>query len=219
MGTREVQAEIIRKIQTKNIVGNVRNFVPKLEGEAQVSEIVPLFQVYGHANGTRRGESEGRPWVGLVGRFEAVNITQTKDEKTGELVTDGRVFAAPQCFLPEPMASMLAEQLDQLIQDTDDQDKPIFVDGKPKMVRAVDSLEFAFQIGVKATKTPIGYEYTTSPIVKPGGADPLADLRTRIPALQAPEPAKPEAAPEPVKTEAAKPETVADTKAAGGKRR
>jgi hypothetical protein len=178
----EVNAEIVRKVQAKNVIGNVKRFLPELGKDGDpTGAVTPLFQVYGHANGTRRGEGDNGPWVALEGRFEAVNIT-----KDAEGNTDGRVFAGPECFLPEPMQSMIAGELEKTEPETGDDGKPVMIDGKPKMRRVVDSLEFAFEIGVKRTKTPIGYEYTTKPLIKHGGADPLADLRKKIPALAGP---------------------------------
>jgi hypothetical protein len=175
----ELNAEIARKLQAKSIVGNVKKFVPKLgDDDKPTKAVAPLFQIWGHAHSVKRGESDYGPYVGLLGRFEAINITTDKDGKV-----DGTVFAGPQCFLPEPMASMLAEQLEAMTEEKDADGKVVLVDGKPKMRRLVDSLEFAFEIGVKATETVVGYEYTTRPIIKPGGADPLAELRKRIPGL------------------------------------
>lgn len=177
-------AEIARKLQVRVIVGNVKRHVPDVGSDGKPDgTITPLFQIYGHASGTKRGETDGRPWVGLTGRFEAVNITPKVNKDTGEVVAgeiDGRVFTGPVAFLPEPMASMLAEQLEATEPELDADKKPVMVNGVPKMRRLVDSLEFAFEIGVKATETPIGYEYTTKPIIKPGGADPLANLRSKV---------------------------------------
>lgn len=182
MSEQEINAEIVRKVSAKNVVGNVKRFVPAFGKDGQpTTAVMPLFEVYGHAHSVKRGSSDFGGYVALIGRFEAVNITKDADGNT-----DGRIFAGPQCYLPEPMQSMLAEQLEATENEKDSDGKPVLVDGKPKTRRVVDSLEFAFRIGVKATNSPIGYEYTTSPIVKPGGADPLADLRKKIPALTGP---------------------------------
>ncbi len=69
--------------------------------------------------------------------------------------------------------------------DTDDN---VLLDseGEPRKKRVTDSVQFAYEIGVKPTDSPIGYEYVTTPIVEPGGADPLADLRSKLPKLPAP---------------------------------
>jgi hypothetical protein len=127
----------------------------KIKEFAKTKTGTAIFQVYGMAHKVRRGESDNGPWVGLVGRFEAVRIE------------DGVLYAATQCFLPEPMSSMIAEELDG------GEDSP-------------DSVQFAFEIGVKKSDSPVGYEYTTKPVIEAGGADPLADLRKQLPKLPAP---------------------------------
>ena len=190
-------AEIARKLQAKAIVGNVKKFVPALDDSGNpTTTVTPLFQIWGHASDVKRGEGDHGPWVALLGRFEAINLTMkkvtTKNEAGAEVVTesqDGRMFAGPMCFLPEPMNSMLATQLEAVEQETDADGKGVLVNGEPKMRRLVDSLEFAFEIGVRATATPVGYEYTTKPIIKAGGADPLAALRRRVLAPQLAPPA------------------------------
>lgn len=172
---------LARKLSAKTITGgNVRKamILDKVNKDdandagntdAEKPRVTKLFQVWGHAYQTKRGSGDNGPWVSLIGRFEAVNLA------------DGVISTAPQCFLPEPAASMLATQLEA-------------TDGAGK--RLTESLEFAFEIGVKPTATAIGYEYVTTPIVKPGGADPLANLRAKIPALAAlPKPEAPAAAP------------------------
>lgn len=172
---------LARKLSAKTITGgNVRKFMildkankddPNDAGNTDPAKprVTKLFQVWGHAYQTKRGSGDNGPWVSLIGRFEAVNLS------------DGVISTAPQCFLPEPAASMLATQLEA----HDDAGK-----------RLTESLEFAFEIGVKPTETAIGYEYVTTPIVKPGGADPLSSLRAKIPALMAlPKPEAPAAPP------------------------
>lgn len=48
----------------------------------------PLYRVVGIANGTKSGEGDNGPWVGLTGMFQATNI------ETGE------IFSSAVCFLP-----------------------------------------------------------------------------------------------------------------------
>lgn len=143
--------EVLRKISAKTVMAGASQ---KIGDFAKNKNATGIFQVYGMAHKVRRGESDNGPWLGLVGRFEAVRIE------------DGETFAAPQCFLPEPMSSMIAEELD--------------VEDGP------DSVQFAFEIGVKKSDSPVGYEYTTKPVIEAGGADPLADLRKQLPALPKP---------------------------------
>lgn len=172
----EVTADLARKLTAKGIVGNVRRFVPKFGDDGKpTGEIAPLYEIYGQANGTKRGEGDNGPWVALLGRFEAVNITRDEDGNA-----DGSVQAAPVAFLHEPVSTMLAQELERMEPEKDADGKPVMVNGEPKLRRAVDSVEFAFRVGVKATESTVGYEYVVTPIIKHGGADPLADLRKRV---------------------------------------
>lgn len=159
--------QIIRKISARHIVGNVKAIAPRENEDGSIpKDIIPLYRVFGQANSVKKGESDNGPWTALVGRFEAINIVP--DKETGEI--NGSTFVATQCFLPEPTNSMLA---DELLREED---------GK----RVVESIEFAFEVGVKAAKTSIGYEYTCIPLIERAGADPLAALRERVVALPSP---------------------------------
>ena len=133
-------SSLIRKISAKSVCGKIE--VPK--------KATRLFSVFGQATKTKSGTTDYGAWTALVGRFEAVNI------ETGE------VFQAPQCFLPEPLNTMIAEAL----QETDE-------DGN----RVNDAIGFSVEVGVKPSDVPIGYEYTTKENVKADTADPLAALR------------------------------------------
>lgn len=185
-GTGAPDAEIARKLQARTIVGNIKKWVPDLDDKGEPTGTVqPLYQIWGHANATKRGETDFGMYVALVGRFEAIRVTPKVNKDTGEVMDeiDGTMFAGPICFLPEPMASMLASELEAEEPERDAAGQVVMVNGQPKMKRVVDALEFAFEIGVKATKTAVGYEYTTKPLIKQTGADPLANLRKRIPLM------------------------------------
>ena len=133
-------SNLIRKISAKSICGKVE--VPK--------KATALFVVFGIATKTRSGQSDYGPWTALVGQFEATNI------ETGE------ISQAPQCFLPEPMNEMIANQLDE----TDDEGN-----------RITNSVQFSVEVGVKPADNAVGYEYTTKTVVESDAADPLAALR------------------------------------------
>ena len=143
--------EYPRKISAKTVMADASQSIRDF---AKTKTPSALFQVYGHANKVRRGESDNGPWIGLIGTFEAVRVE------------DGLVYQSAQCFLPEPMSSMIAETLDG--------------ENSP------ESVQFAFEVGVKKSDSPVGYEYVTKPIVESTGADPLADLRKQLPALPKP---------------------------------
>jgi len=56
----------------------------------------------------------------------------------------------------------------------------------------VESVQFALEIGIKPSKSPVGYDYTVKPLVESAENDPLADLRGKL-SLPAPK-SEPEAA-------------------------
>ena len=79
---------------------------------------------------------------------------------------DGAVFKGVQLFLPEPLNSIMADKLRE---------------------EDVEEIQFAVNIGIKPSETPIGYEYTCETVVDADEADPLAQLRTQaLPQLTAP---------------------------------
>ena len=137
----------IRKISAANVCGKIPN--PPEKG------VKPLLQVIGRASGYRTGEKDHgdgpKPWWGLTGVFEAINI------ETGE------IFNAPECFLPEPFGSAIANQLK---------------DGNAK------SVDFAFELGIKDTDKNVRYEWVCKPLADPSESDPLDSLRGRVPGLQ-----------------------------------
>jgi len=136
-------SSLVRKISAKSVCGKLEK--PK--------EQTALFIVGGIATKTKRGQSDFGEWAALVGQFEATNI------ETGE------VFVGPQCFLPEPLNSMMAASLDE----TDEEGN-----------RTNASVQFAVEVGYKPADTATGYEYTTKEIVKSDSADPLAALREEM---------------------------------------
>jgi hypothetical protein len=144
----------VRKLSAKTIMGKIKkDWIPE-KGST------PLFQVIGQTYGIREGEGEYGKWTALVGTFEAINL------KTGEF------FSGPECFLPEPFNSMIANQL--------------------KGEGAVKAVDFAFEVGLKppGPDSTVQYEYTCKPINDPKQGDPLKELRARLPkfaALPAPD--------------------------------
>ncbi len=136
-------SNLVRKISAKSVCG-------KLEKPTKATS---LFIVGGIANKVKRGSSDYGDWAALVGQFEATNI------ETGE------VFVGPQCFLPEPLNSMMAATLDE-------------TDAEGERVNA--SVQFAVEVGYKKADTATGYEYTTKEIVSADAADPLAAIREEM---------------------------------------
>lgn len=119
---------------------------------------VPVWRVIGIARSTREGSGDNGPWTCLVGTFEATVLT-------GE--NKGEVFQSPKLFLPQPMDQILYESL---------------------QAEDADAIEFALEVGIERDDSAaVGYVYTTKPLIEGRQADPLADLRGSVPALQAPE--------------------------------
>jgi len=81
---------------------------------------------------------------------------------------DGEVFGAGQCLLPDCVSDQLAATV---------------------MQESVNSVDFAFDIGVKPAENPIGYEYYGKSLVDVSETDPLAALEKSITAAL-PAPAK-----------------------------
>lgn len=147
--TDEVEVTPARKLSPKTIWGKVKRVDIPEKG------VKPLYTIIGQAMGVRKGEGDFGPWVALVGTFEAVN-TDT-----------GEVTAGPECFLPEPFNSMIANKL--------------------QGEGAAHAIDFAFEVGIKAAPeddpTRVPYEYTCKPIQDPTAGDPLKALRSRLPKL------------------------------------
>lgn len=157
--------QIIRKISAPRVIGNVKAFAPRPGQDGSIPrDVVPLYRVFGSANDVRTGNSDNGPFTALKGRFEAVSLVP--DQETGEV--SGETFVAPECFLPEPTHSILVGELSGRDEN-----------GK----RVVESLDFAFEVGVKASKNPVGYEYVCVPLMEHAGSDPLAALRQKVAAL------------------------------------
>ena len=133
-------SNLIRKISPKNICG-------KLD---KPEKATALYHVIGIASGTKTGNSDYGQWIALKGQFEATNVA------TGE------VSAAPICFLPEPLNSMIAAKLDETDKDGN---------------QVNSSVQFAVEVGYKPADNAYGYEYTTKEIIESDQADPLAALR------------------------------------------
>jgi hypothetical protein len=79
--------KVVRKIQAKGLVGNVKD-----------AEEGTLYTVVGKATGLKGGESNYGPWECLKGDF----IAQTND---------GEQYRGSQLFLPEIAHDMVAHQL------------------------------------------------------------------------------------------------------------
>ncbi len=112
-----------------------------------------LFTVIGIANGVKTGQSTYGEWVALTGQFEGQNLES------------GEAFMAPQAFLPEPINGLIAAK----VRTPDENGQPV-------------SVRFAVEVGIKPSKSTLGYEYTVRELIDASENDPLADLRKSLPA-------------------------------------
>lgn len=139
--------QLIKKIGSKQVLGNVTKWVQdnlKGEGPEFVDGMTKdAFTVYGIAKGVKTGVSTYGEWTAFQGTFEGVNLI------TGE------AYAAVQCFVPEPLQSMLIEAM-----------------------KKASTIEFAFKVGVKRRDDlERGYEYVVTPLTETQEANPLAHLK------------------------------------------
>lgn len=142
--------QMLKKLGAKQILGDVKATVAAKCGKD--GAIYEAYSIYGHTNGVKTGVSTYGEWVAFVGQMEAINHVT------------GVVFAAVQCFIPEPLQSIIRGALAKL----DDDDK---------------SIEFAFTVSVKRRDDlKEGYEYLVKPHKQASENDPLEKLRNLIPA-------------------------------------
>ena len=142
------------------IVGKIST--AKIVGEIKGADLkgpVALMRTIGIANGYKTGKSTYGDWTAFKGSFEC------------ERLSDGKTFVGSSLFLPPSVTEMIYTALQSNID---------------KESGEMQAVEFAFEIGVKPAKNPIGYEYTVKSLVKAAGADPLAALRNSVKALAAP---------------------------------
>lgn len=114
-------------------------------------EMTKLYTIYGKARSVRAGVSTFGEFHVLKGMFQAIRTE------------DGQEFMSAECFLPEPMHGHITNRYIAAAEKKED----------PPL------LEFAFDIFLKESKVPVGYEYVTVPIVQPEETNDLADLRSK----------------------------------------
>jgi hypothetical protein len=163
--------QLLRKIVTKAVIGG--NITDKPEKPRA------LYSVIGVVNAIKPDKTNYGAFYRLHGAFEAVNYA------------DGEVFKSGQCILPEPVGSLIGAALLDLQKKNTRKVEHTDKDGKKTTEEVVDPLDarFAYEIGIKPNKTPMGFEYTAKPLVDIEQNDPLTALRGQIKALL-PAPAK-----------------------------
>lgn len=167
---------LLRKLTTKSIMG-ARPKPPEEE--------TFLYRVAGRVTGLRHGinTTDGKPWVGFTGNFQAQRA-------------DGKLFAAPQVFVVEPIQSMLADAIRR--QEADG---------------VVAVVEFGIDVFIQPDESSAtGYVYHAQPVLNPAESqDSLLDALNKTHALPAPVTEGDE------ESEAEKPKAAAKKKAAARK--
>lgn len=134
--------QLVKKLGAKQILGNVKQVVKdNCENDGDTYQ---AYTVYGVTNGIKTGMSNYGEWCAFQGTIEAVNHV------TGE------GFASTQCFIPEPLESIIKTALEDN-----------------------DAVEFAFVVHVKRRDDlKEGYEYIVVPRKEAQESNPLAHLKT-----------------------------------------
>lgn len=124
---------------------------------------VDLVRIYGIASGLafKADPKTGDIQTAVTGSFEGVNL------ETGEVYSSGVLW------LPGGIQELLVNAVDT--GETDKNDKPVY-----------NSVKFGFTISSVPATNPIGYSYTAEQLIDAAKNDPLADLRSEMPALPAP---------------------------------
>lgn len=147
-------ATALKKLSVKTVHGKIRqDEIPK-DGKT----VTPIMQIIGMATGVVSGDTDFGAYDKLIGQFEAVDLVS------------GELFTAPECFVPEPYNSMIAQKLKG-----------------SQNVPGVSAVEFAFEIGVMAPTEDqtVKYTYSTKVLRDASAGDPLETLRARVPRLAA----------------------------------
>lgn len=158
--------EILRKISTKTILGNLKKAV--MDGTTKLP--CDLFTIIGRASNLRVGEGDNGPWTALLGEFEAVRLS------------DGQAFLSSQCFIPGPAGELLVNQVRQFITEEIPVSSEEFKKHGKTYKTNGDVVELALIVGAKPNERPDGapYEFTVRPIVPVQKADALAALRDKM---------------------------------------
>lgn len=144
-------AEIIKKISAKTVCGKIKQEVLGKDGDDQ--DVIGFRErSLMRVIGVATGVRTGTTNFGEFVAFRGQ--FQATDLSTG------KEFRSSQCFLPDDVTGMIHAQL---------------ASGDTKAV------EFAFDIGIRPRDDlPIGYEYTSKPLLKPSENDPLTNLLAKL---------------------------------------
>lgn len=139
------EVTMLKKLGAKQVLGNIKaitNTMCEKDGDT-----CKAYTIFGQSNGVKTGVGTYGTWYAFQGQMEAINHVS------------GERFAAIQCFIPEPIQSMLLDAL-----------------------KDHEQIEFAFTVSVKRRDDlKEGYEYLVTPHKETRESDPLANLRGLIP--------------------------------------
>lgn len=136
---------MLKKLGAKQILGDVKKVVASACAEDGAT--AEVYSIYGVTNGIKTGTGTYGEWTAFQGTFEAINYAS------------GEKFAAIQCFIPEPLQTMIKAALAEN-----------------------DDVKFAFTVSVKRRDDlKEGYEYLVIPHKEAQANDPLEYLRSLIP--------------------------------------
>jgi len=136
---------MLKKLGAKQVLGDVKKVVASAcPSDGATADV---YSIYGVTNGVKTGTGTYGEWTAFQGKFEAINYTSSEK------------FAAIQCFIPEPLQTLIKSAL----QESDD-------------------VKFAFTVSVKRRDDlKEGYEYLVTPHSEAQANDPLEGLRALIP--------------------------------------
>lgn len=142
----------LKKITVRTVVGERLN---GFTGDEPTGTERIVMTVYGRADKLEPVEN-----VGLSGDISRFIRFRGDFSAYRGLVGEGEQFRSPAMILPETAATVLATLL-----RSDD----------------INSANFGFEVSIKKTATPIGYEFLTMALIEePADADPLSALASLI---------------------------------------
>ena len=144
--------EILKKITVKNCHGKK---LAAFDADAEIGTTRPVLTVYGRADKFEEGENTLPS--GDISQY--IRFKGSFAAYAGAM-NDGTEFRSGVLIIPDVAAQMLAGLL------------------APEDVQSVN---FGFQLNIRKTETPIGYEYTATPLMEDASdTDPLAAIAKQV---------------------------------------
>ena len=150
---------LVNKITFKTVCGAPEMVAVEVVGEDNVKKTMlrgvekDYMRVVGIARKHEVVSSQYGDSVAFIGEMRAINL------QTGE------VFNGSKLFLPNVAESYCYNALIAA-----------------EMAEGFAGLEIAFDVGIKPSSTPMGYEYTVKPLIEQKAADRLTDILNSLPA-------------------------------------